>query len=156
MRDNPSRRSSRADRRMISASMSGPCEAECFGIDLMELAVASRLRPFAPEHRPHAPNPQPALAQQSVRDHRARDAGGRFGPQRDVILALIDEAEHLLLDDVGEIADRALEQLRLLDDRYAEFLVAVAREDLARDPLQDTATPLPARAAHRERRARAR
>ena len=87
----------------------------------MELAVASRLRPLAPEHRAHAPNAQPPLAQQPVRDHRARDAGGRFGPQRDVILALIDEAEHLLLDDVGEIADRALEQLRLLDDRAREI-----------------------------------
>ena len=102
----------------------------------MELPVASRLRPLAPEHRPHAPHPQPALAQQAVRDHRAHDAGGRFGPQRDVILALIDEAEHLLLDDVGEIADRALEQLRLLDDGYAKLLVAVAREHFARDALQ--------------------
>ena len=113
-----------------------PLESERLGVDLVELPVASRLRPFAPEHRAHAPHAQPPLAQQSVRDHRARDARGRLGPQGDVILALIDEAEHLLLDDIGEVADRALEQLRLLDDGYAEFLVAVAREHFARDALQ--------------------
>ncbi len=33
-------------------------------------------------------------------------ASGRKG---NVILALIDEAEHFLFDDVGKIADRALE-----------------------------------------------
>src|SRR6266404_1224940 len=102
----------------------------------MELAVASRLRAFAPEHRTHAPDAQAALAQQSVRNDGADDAGGRFGAQRDVVFALIDEAEHLLLDDVGEVADRALEQLRLLDHGNAEFFVTVTREHLARDALQ--------------------
>ena len=113
-----------------------PLESERLGVDLVELTVASRLRPLAPEHRAHAPHAQAPLAQQAVRDHRARDPRGRLGTQSDVILALIDEAEHLLLDDVGEVADRALEQLRLLDDGYAEFLVAVACEHLACDPLQ--------------------
>ena len=102
----------------------------------MELAVAARLRPLAPEHGAHAPDSQPAFAQQPVGDHRAHDACGRLGPQGDVILALVDEAEHFLLDDVGKIADRALEQLRLLDDGHAEFLVPVAGEYLPRDALQ--------------------
>jgi hypothetical protein len=39
-------------------------EAERLGIDLMKLAVAPRLRPLAPEHRAHAPDAQPVLAQQ--------------------------------------------------------------------------------------------
>src|SRR3984957_6408098 len=111
-------------------------ESECFCVDLMKLAVAPRLRPFAPEHRTHAPHPQAALAQHAVRDDCPYDAGGRFGAQRDVILALIDEAEHLLLDDIGKIADRALEQLRLLDHRDAEFLVTVSGKYLSRDALQ--------------------
>ena len=53
-----------------------------------------------------------------------------------MILALIDEAEHFLFDDVGKIADRALEQLRLLDDGHAEFLVPIGREGFSRDPFQ--------------------
>src|SRR5271156_6703567 len=53
-----------------------------------------------------------------------------------MVLSLVDEAEHLLLDDIGEVADRALEQLRLLDDGDPKFLVAVAGEDFARDALQ--------------------
>src|SRR5882672_6947969 len=102
----------------------------------MKLAVASRLRPFAPEHRTHAPDAQASLAQHSVRNDSADDACGRFGAQRDVVLPLIDEAEHLFLDDIGKVADRALEQLRLLDHGNAEFLVAVTHEDLSRDALQ--------------------
>src|ERR1700722_13096995 len=111
-------------------------KSECLCVDLMELAVAPRLRPLAPEHGSHAPHAQAALAQQAVRDDCARDAGSRFGAQRDVVLALIDEAEHLLLDDVGKVADRAFEQLRLLDHGNAEFLVTIGCEDLARDLLQ--------------------
>ena len=129
----PRRRNSLADSRMISASTSGPSEAECFRIDLMKLTVASRLRPLAPEHRPHAPDPQASVAQHAVGDDRADDAGGRLGTQSDLILALIDEAEHLLLDDVGEVADRALEQLRLLDHGNPEFLVPIGREHFARE-----------------------
>src|SRR5258708_12191510 len=108
----------------------------------MELAVAPRLRPFAPEHRTHAPDPEAPLAQHSVRNDGTDDAGGRFGPQRDVVLALIDEAEHLLLDDVGKVADRTLEQLRLLDHGNAELFVTVTREDLSHHAPQ--ALPAPA------------
>src|SRR5258708_22007188 len=102
----------------------------------MEWAVAPRLRPFAPEHRTHAPDAEAPLAQHSVRNDGTDDAGRRFGPQGDVVLALIDEAEHLLLDDVGKVADRTLEQLRLLDHGNAELFVTVTREDFSRDAFQ--------------------
>src|SRR5579859_1057545 len=111
-------------------------EAECLRVDLMELTISSRLRPLAPEHRAHAPYAQPILPQQTVGYHGPHDSGGGFRTQGNVIFALVDEAEHFLFDDVRKIADRALEQLRLLDDRDAEFLVAVARKNLARDALQ--------------------
>ncbi len=111
-------------------------EAECLCVDLMELTVPSRLRPLAPEHRSHAPHPQPVLPQQAIGYHGPHDSGGGFGTQGNVIFALVDEAEHLLFDDIGEIADRALEQLRLFDDGDPKFLVAVACEHLARDALQ--------------------
>ncbi len=113
-----------------------PLEPERLRIDLMKLTVASGLRPFAPEHRSHAPDPQAPLAQHAVRDDRTHDASGRLRAQRDVVLALIDEAEHLLLDDVGKVADRAFEQLRLLDDGDPKFLIAVAGENFACDALQ--------------------
>src|SRR6202044_4182834 len=102
----------------------------------MKLTIAAGLRPFAPEHRPHAPDAQAPFAQHPVGNDRANDAGGGFRTQGDVILALIDEAEHLLLDDIGKIADQALEQLRLLDHGDAEFLVTVCREYLSRDALE--------------------
>ncbi len=111
-------------------------EAECFGIDLMELPVAPGLRPLAPEHRTHAPDSQTPLAQHAVGNHGADDACGRLRAQGDMVLALIDETEHLLLDDVGEVADRTLEQLCLLDHRNAEFLVPIRRKHLAGDALQ--------------------
>src|SRR5260370_42243634 len=101
----------------------------------MKLTVASRLRPLAPEHRTHAPDAQAALAQHSVRDDCADDAGGRFGAQRDLILTLIDEAEHLFLDDIGKVADRALGQLRLLDHRNPKLFLTVTRQGPSPDPL---------------------
>jgi len=52
-----------------------------------------------------------------------------------VILALIDEAEHFFLDNVREVADRPLEELRLFDHRHADFFVPVTGEDLSRDAL---------------------
>jgi len=114
----------------------GSFETERLGVDLMELAETSRLRPLPPEHRSHAPDAQSTLTQQPVRYRGAHDPGSRFRSQCDLILALIDEAEHFLFDDIGEIAYRALEQLRLLDHRYSKFLVPVGGKDFARDSFQ--------------------
>jgi hypothetical protein len=111
-------------------------ESEGFRVDLMKLAIPSGLRALAPKHRSHAPDSQPALAQHSIRDHGTHDAGGRLGTQGDVIFTLIDEAEHLLFHDIREIADRAFEQLGLLDHGHSEFFVPIACENLARDSLQ--------------------
>src|SRR6185369_2201842 len=124
----------------------GTGKAECFGIELIELAEAPRLRPLVTEHRTGAPDALPLVVQQAVADHRAHDAGGRFGTQRQGVAARILEGEHLLLHDVGELADRALEQRRVLDDRHADFLVAVRGEQLARDAFE----AMPARDVRRE------
>src|ERR1700736_5743810 len=102
----------------------------------MELAIAAGLRPLAPEHRSHAPHPQPVFPQQPVRYHGPHDARGGLRAQCDVIFTLVDEAEHFLFDDIGEIADGTIEQLSLLDDRYAKFFVPVTREYFARDAFQ--------------------
>src|SRR5688572_10474074 len=102
----------------------------------MTLTVASLLRTLVTEHRTHAPQFQARTAQQAVRDDRSHDARGRFGPQRQLIAALIGEGIHLLLHDVGVLADRALEEIRALYERHADFLVAVCSEQLAGRALQ--------------------
>jgi hypothetical protein len=95
------------------------------------------LRALAPKHGPHAPDAQSTVAQQPVRYHGTCHSRRGFGTQRDVIVPLIDETEHLLLDDVREVPDRALEQLGLLDDRHTHLLVAIGGEDFPRGRLQE-------------------
>ena len=109
----------------------GPGEADGFDVELMELAIAPLLRLLVPEHRPDAPELVTRAAQHAVRDHGAHDAGGGFGPQRETVAALILEGVHLLLDHVGELADGALEEPRLLDDGHAHFLKAIRADELA-------------------------
>ena len=49
-----------------------------------------------------------------------------LGPEAKIIPITIVEAVHLLLDDVGDLAYRALEELRLLENRETNFTVAKA------------------------------
>src|SRR5688572_1452925 len=114
----------------------GTREAERLGVELIELTEATRLRPLIAEHRPGAPDTLALVVQQAVADHRAHDAGRRLRAQRQRVAARILEGEHLFLHDVGELADRALEQRRVLDDGHADFLVTVRGKQLARDSLE--------------------
>ena len=75
-----------------------------------------------------APQLEARAAQQAVGDRGAHDAGGGLGPQREAVAALVGEGVHLLLDHVGEFADRAFEELGVLDHGHADFLVAVGVE----------------------------
>ena len=87
-------------------------KAERLDVDLVELAIAALLRPLVPEHRARGPQLQPRAAQQAVGDRGAHDAGGGLRTQRQAVAAGVGEGVHLLLDDVGELADGALEQRR--------------------------------------------
>ena len=115
----PSLRQSRAETWIISTSTSGPGVPEGLAVDLVELAVAPLLRPLVAEHRPASPQPLLLVVQQPVLDGRAHQPGGRLGPQAQAVAAAVVEGVHLLLDDVGVLADRALEELRALDERHA-------------------------------------
>ncbi len=106
-------------------------ETEGFDVDLVELAIAAFLRPLVAEHRAHQPDLLALVVQQAVRDAGADDARRRFGPQRQRIVATVPERVHLLLDDVGELADRALEELGALEQRQPDLAIAVLREDFA-------------------------
>src|SRR4029079_17127115 len=56
--------------------------------------------------------------------------GGPLRPQGEAAPALVLEGEHLLADDVGRLADAALEEVGVLEDRRRDRLVAGAGEDL--------------------------
>src|SRR5690606_34079626 len=90
--------------------------AEGFDVELMKLAKTSSLRLLVAKHRTRAPDALLLIVQEAVRDHRAHDAGSRLRTQRQRVATRILEREHLLLHDVRELADRAFEKRRVLDD----------------------------------------
>ena len=105
-------------------------EADRFGAELEELAVAAALRTLVAEHRALVPQAARAVVDQVVLEHGAHDAGRAFRTQGQLVAVhRVFEGIHLLLDDVGDGADGAREQARLLDDRGHDLLVAVAFQD---------------------------
>ena len=125
----------------------GPGEAERLDVDLVELAVAALLRPLVAKHGDAGPDAQRPVVERVVLDHRAHDAGGGLGAQRQpVAVHRVLEGIHLLLDDVGHFAEAAHEQRRRLDDRRAHVGVAVAAHQRAHLVLE----PLPARRFRRQ------
>ena len=62
----------------------------------------------------------------------AHDAGRGLRAQREAIAAAVVEGVHLLLDDVGELADGALEQLGLLDASARASPRSHSREQVSR------------------------
>jgi len=67
-----------------------------------------------------------------VLDVGADDRGGIFGPQGERSIVAVGEGVHLLGDDVGLLADTAGEQLRFLQNRRADFLIAIGVKNGAR------------------------
>ena len=100
--------------------------------DLMELAQAALLRPLVAEHRAVIEELLRQILGQPARDHRAHHAGRVLRPQRDPLAAAILERVHLLGDDVGGLAQRALEHLGELEDRRRDLAIAVALGAIAR------------------------
>ena len=100
------------------------------GADLVKLAVAPLLGALVAEHGAQVVHLcHRVLGIELVLDEGPHDPGRPFGPQGDGILALVDERVHLLLDDVGGIADGAAEQFGLLHDRHADLGKTVQFED---------------------------
>src|SRR5205085_528561 len=73
-----------------------------------------------------------------VLDVRPDDPGGRFGPERPGLglLGPRCEPEELLLDDVGDFADPALEDVGQLEERRLDALIAVARGQVGREAFE--------------------
>ena len=116
-----------------------PRVADRLDVELPELAVAARLRPVVAEHRADqgqlhrlGPGLHPVL------DIGPHDPGGRFGTERPR-LRLVGprrEPEELLLDGVGRLAQAALEDRGLLEQRGLDLPVAVARSELGGEALE--------------------
>ena len=126
----PSSRRSSSRRITCSASTSGESEPIASTSSWVELAEAAGLRRLVAECR--APPPELHRLRElvhAVLDVGAADRRRRLGPQRDRAAAEVVEGEHLLADDVGRLADRALEELGVLEDRGLDAAVAGAGED---------------------------
>jgi len=103
---------------------------EHLGPDLVELPVAAALRPLAPEHRAAVVEARARVAlREAALEVGAHHARGRLGTQREPGLVAVRERVHLLLDDVGGLAERAREELGPLHHRQADLAEPVARED---------------------------
>ncbi len=108
------------------------------GADLIELAIAALLRALAAELRADVVELlQRALLVEPMLDVGANDAGGvlRTEGQRLRLLALraslVLPGEHFFGDDVGLFADAAREERRIFEDGSADFVIVVAREEVA-------------------------
>ncbi len=118
--------------------------AEHLDADLVELALASLLRPFVAKHRADVVQPlgvaRRNLAMPGMLDERAHDGCGVLGPQADRFLALLERV-HLLADDVRGGPDRTGEQLGRFEQRRADLPKAVAGEPFPRGGLEELPAP---------------
>ena len=119
----------RVDRRVVGADR--------LGADLPELAEAALLRTLATEEAREVPELR-RLRQlvHAVLQVGTADRGRALGAQRDALGIRVVERVHLLLHDVGRLADAAGEQLGRLERRRLDPPVAGALEDPARVTLE--------------------
>ncbi len=89
----------------------------------MKLAQPPLLRPLVTEHRTAAEYLERQFLAEPPRDERPRHAGGRFRPQGDPLAPAVVKGVHLLGDDVGGLAERALEHLGELEHRRRHFVI---------------------------------
>ena len=125
----------------------GTCKAQHLRAHLVELAIAALLRALVAEHRADVVQALAAFVQETVLVDGTHGTGRALGAQRELVaVEAVFEGVHLLLDDVGDLAQAAHEQGRGLDDGRAHVLEAVAAHQLTHLVFQ----PLPARRFRRQ------
>ena len=113
--------------------------ADRLDVELPELAEPTGLRPVIAEHRPgHRQLHGLRERLEAVLDVRPDDAGGGLRPERPglALLGPRREAEQLLLDRVGDLAEAALEHAGLLEHRRLDLAVAVVPGEVRGDRLE--------------------
>ena len=81
----PSSRHSARHIRISSASTSGPAIAQRLGADLVELSIATLLRPLVTEHRADVVQPLAAVVQERMLLDRAHHPGGGLRAQGELV-----------------------------------------------------------------------
>src|SRR3990172_3781602 len=105
--------------------------AERLDVGWGDLPGAPRLRALVAEHGAGRVEAYGlGLDLEAVLDVGAQERRGRLGPERERVAAAVVEGVHLLLDDVGLVADPAREELGALEERQPDLPVAVALEGL--------------------------
>ena len=110
-----------------------PGHAQRLGADLRVLAAAAFLRALVAEHRAVVPELLLAVVQQAVLDAGANAAGRSLRTQGQGFALAVREGVHLLLHQVRCFAEAAAEELGRLDERQADFPVAVAAKHICDD-----------------------
>ena len=105
--------------------------------DLRELPKAPGLRPLVPELRPDVVQAQRhRTGGEPVLDHGPDYSGRIFRAHRQRAALTVGERVHLLVDDVGRLADGPLEERGVFQHGRADLGVPPRSEGLARDPLR--------------------
>ena len=92
----------------------------------MKLAQTPFLGSLVAEHGPGVPQALNLIVKQTVLFTGAHTGRRTFGPQGQAVAIAIFKGVHLFLDNIGDLTDGALEQFGLLQNRKADFTVAVA------------------------------
>src|SRR5205814_6186466 len=105
--------------------------------ELVVLPQPSFLRPLIAEDRADVINlpPRALIVEQPVLDHRPHDAGRAFGAKRKRAVLSIRKRVRLLADDIRRLADPAVKQLAMLENRDADLFEVIQLGGLARDAL---------------------
>ena len=100
-----------------------------FDTKLLELAITPFLRTFMPKHGALIPKPLLLVIEQSMLIGGSYATRSALRSKTQIVAIAIVKAVHLFFDNVGDLADRALEQLCLLEHRKPNLLITKTIND---------------------------
>ena len=119
-----------------------PGRADRLYAELVVLAQSARLGPFIAEDGGEvAQLLHHALGAEVVLDEGADDGRSALGTEGQAAAAAVLEGVHLLVDQLGPLADAAREQLGLFEEGGANLAVAVTAADLAEGGFEPPPSP---------------
>ena len=96
----------------------------------MKLTQAALLGALVTEHGACIPESLNLIVQQAVLITGAHTAGGTLWTQTQAVAIAVFKGVHFFFDYIGHFTDGALKQFGLLENRKANFSVAVARQHI--------------------------